>query len=235
VKVEDAAWGNGHMREPDLSIPWLRFCWENGINPNLKTISIEHEGFTGDPWPEAMYQASLALSVWLVDTYHFRHFLVALDHRFIGHYRIDSVTRANDPGAGWPRTRLFQDLGRLEDMYVPRNFSIYQNQTFDLPFSGMAHEIYVDVTTYGYPTKATAVDLMIGCRSRGDGAYVAAFDGTTGGLESIAVYPSAPLRNQWNFGRGRVRLNSSKFLLRIRPIDYPVEIIVTLKGYYALE
>jgi N-acetylmuramoyl-L-alanine amidase len=235
VRVEDAAWGNGVMNAPDMSIPWLKFCWENEINPNLKTISIEHEGFTGDPWPEAMYQASRALTVWLVDAHNLRHFLVALDDRFIGHYKIDSVQRANCPGTGWPRARLFQDLGRLEDVYVPRNRTIYKNRTFGLPSSGVAHQIYVDVTAYGYPSQATAVDLLLGCRSRGDGAYVAAYDGTTGSLSNAAVYPTAPLRYDWNFGRGRVQLDGSKFLLSVRPIDHPVDVIASLKGYYALE
>lgn len=235
VRVEDAAWGNGFMNNPDLSIPWLRFCWENGINPNLKTISIEHEGFTGDPWPEATYQSSLALTVWLADAYNLRHFLVALDHRFIGHYRIDSVSRANCPGTGWPRERLFRDFRRLEDVYIPSNRIVYRRQAFGVPASGVAHEIMIDVTAYGYPREATAVDLHVGCRSRGDGAYVAAMDGTGGDLAEVAVYPTAPLRNDWGFGRGRVQLLNSRFLLMVRPMGQPVDVIAILKGYYALE
>ena len=235
VAVEDAAWGNGLMDRPDLSIPWLRYCYENRINPNLRTISIEHEGFTGDPWPEAMYLSSRALSVWLIETYHLRHFLVSLDHCFIGHHRIDSVNRARCPGTGWPRARLFQDLGRLKDVYVPVSRTIYRRQPFNVPPSGVAHQIVINVTTHGFPSSATAVDLFLGCRSRGDGAYAAAMDGTGGSMDQLAVYPTAPLRNDWNFSRGRVQLNGSKFTLLVRPMGQPVDVIAILKGYYALE
>ncbi len=120
-------------------------------------------------------------------------------------------------------------------MYVPSNRTIYRRQTFGLPASAAAHEVIVDVTAYGYPRKATAVDLHLGCRSRGDGAYVAAVDGTGEDLAEVAVYPTAPLRNEWNFGRGRVQLANSRFRLMIRPMGQPVDVIAILKGYYALE
>lgn len=234
VAVGDAAWGNGLMNKPDTSIPWLADCFNNGINPNLRTISIEHEGFTGQPWPEPQYQSSRALATWLIDTYNLRHTLIRLDHGHIGHYRIDSVNRASCPGTGWPRARLFQDLGRLEDVFVPNNRTIYQNRIFNP--TGNTYEINVNVTTFGYPSAATAVDLLVGCRSRGDGAYVAAYDGTSGRLlDRVGVYPTAPLRRDWNFGRGRVQLTGSKFQLRVHPASEPVEVIAVLKGYYALE
>ena len=120
-------------------------------------------------------------------------------------------------------------------MYAPRNRSIYWNQSFAVPTSGNAHAISVDVRAYGYPSTATAVDLLLGCKSKGDGAYVTAYDGTSGSTESIAIYPTAPLRQGWNFGRGKVQLSNSRFLLRVRPIGQPVEVIATLKGYYTLE
>lgn len=235
VAVGDAAWGNGLMNKPDTSIPWLADCFNNGINPNLRTISIEHEGFTGQPWPEAQYQSSRALATWLIDTYNLRHTLVKLDHGHIGHYRIDSVNRASCPGTGWPRSRLFQDLGRLEDVFVPNNRTIYQVKTFYAPSSGAAHKILVDVRNFGYPTAATAIDIMIGCRSRGDGSYVAAYDGTLESTTTMALYPTAPVRNEWEFARGRVQLKSSRFLLRIRPKGHPMEVTATMKGYFTLE
>ena len=223
------------MNEPDLSIPWLRFCWEQSINPNLKTISIEHEGFTGDPWPEAMYRSSLALTVWLIDNFHLRHFLVAPHHGLIGHYHIDSVNKANDPGSGWPRVRLFEDLGRLEDVYIPSDSIIYWRQGFDMPAAGVTQNITIDVGDFGYPSQATAVDLFLGCRSRGDGAFVVAYDGTADRLDRVAIYPTAPLRYDWSFSRGRVQLNGSEFLLKIGHAGYPVDVFAILKGYYALE
>jgi N-acetyl-anhydromuramyl-L-alanine amidase AmpD len=48
-----------------------------GVNPNLYSIGIEHEGQPGDPWPDAMLEASRALvkkcaATWSIplDRYH---------------------------------------------------------------------------------------------------------------------------------------------------------------------
>jgi hypothetical protein len=106
---------------------------------------------------------------------------------------------------------------------------------FTVPPSGVAHLIYVDVRDFGYPSTATAVDLLVGCTSKGDGAYAAAYDGTVESQRNIAVYPTAPLRQGWMFGRGRVELTGSRFLMRVRPVGHPMEVTVTLKGYHMLD
>ena len=118
-------------------------------------------------------------------------------------------------------------------MYTPSNVSVYEYRTFSPPAPpAVAHETTVDVTGYGYPVGAVAVELLVGCRSWVDGAYVAAYDGLDVNVGNIALYPSASLRNQWAFSRARVELANSRFLLRIRPVVEPIEIIVVLKGYY---
>lgn len=98
VPLTGAAWGNGWVREP--SWPLL----VSGTNPNRYTISIEHEGFTGDPWPEAQLAASAALTAWLLKT-------IAQPPdklHVIGHREIDSITRANCPGSAWPQTDILE-------------------------------------------------------------------------------------------------------------------------------
>jgi len=118
-------------------------------------------------------------------------------------------------------------------MYTPNRVAVYPYVTFAVPSGGQAaHVITVDVTAHGYSPEAVAVELFVGCRSWVDGAYVAAYDGVEFSVGNIALYPSAPMRNQWMFSRGRVELANSRFLLRIRPVGEAIEVIVILKGYY---
>lgn len=106
VKVEDTAWTNGVLQSPDVSLPWLAECVVQDINPNRRTISIEHEGYTGQPFPEAQYQATLWLHRYLCKTYH-----IPPDRKhIIGHYQITAKDRANCPGATFPWQRLMSDL-----------------------------------------------------------------------------------------------------------------------------
>jgi N-acetyl-anhydromuramyl-L-alanine amidase AmpD len=106
VEETDAAWGNGQVRKPSwrLLIP--------DVNPNLYTISIEHEGFTGQPWTEEMYQAD----VWLIKQICQRWRIPIDRDHIIGHYQIDSVTRARCPGTGLPWDRLLGDLAAPEPL-----------------------------------------------------------------------------------------------------------------------
>ena len=118
-------------------------------------------------------------------------------------------------------------------MYTPSRASIYEYVAFATPPEPeVAHTISIDVTAYGYPPETVAVELLLGCRSWGDGGYVAAYDGLEVTADRIAVYPTSLMRNHWALSRGRVELEGSSFLLRIRPVGDPVEVIVVLKGYY---
>ncbi len=112
-------------------------------------------------------------------------------------------------------------------MYTPSRTSIYEYQYFSA-----LTRVTVDVTAHGYPAEAVAVELLLGCRSWADGAYVAAYDGVTATADRIAVYPTALMRNQWAIARGRVELEGSSFLLNIRPKGDPIQVIAVLKGYH---
>lgn len=102
VDPDDVAYHCGVVYKPDRTLPW--FDW--GVNPNLVTIGIEHEGFTGDPMPEPQYQATMELHCYLVDCYQ-----IPIDRDHItGHFRLDSVNRAHCPGDGFPWERLYADL-----------------------------------------------------------------------------------------------------------------------------
>lgn len=110
VELEDASWANGVVNKPDLSIPWLKKVLSEFKAPTLRTVTIEHVGFTGQPWPARKYRGSLDLTVWLLDTFDKWAWLDDFDNRFIGHYRIDSVNRSSCPGKGWPAAQLKADL-----------------------------------------------------------------------------------------------------------------------------
>lgn len=99
VKDEDTAWHAGIVNKPS----WKLY---DGTNPNYYTIGIEHEGFPNEELTEAQYQATLWLHKQLIQKYNIP---VDSEH-IIGHYRIDSVRKANCPGPKFPWDRLFSDL-----------------------------------------------------------------------------------------------------------------------------
>lgn len=106
VDLANSAWGNGIVDHPDMSIGWLSNAIGRGINLNRMTVSIEHEGNTGDVMPEAQYQASLYLHQYIS-----QQLGIILDREhIIGHYQIDSVNRPNCPGTGFQWSRLMSDL-----------------------------------------------------------------------------------------------------------------------------
>lgn len=106
VSLENAAWANGIAENIDQGIPWLVSAVANKVNENNLTVSIEHEGDTGDVMPEAQYQSTLALHRWLIGLYGVP---VDRDH-IIGHYQISGRQKANCPGTGFPWQRLMADL-----------------------------------------------------------------------------------------------------------------------------
>ncbi len=107
VAESDPAWANGIVQRPDLTIAWLRDAIEHDVNPNLVTISIEHEGFSGQALTEPQYQSSLDLHRDIFK----RHNWPVTDHdRAVGHNVIDGKDRPNDPGPAYNWARLWRDL-----------------------------------------------------------------------------------------------------------------------------
>lgn len=96
---EDTAWHAGIVNKPN----WPYY---DGTNPNYYTLGIEHEALAGEALTEVQYQATL----WLHRQLLTRWGITADQDHIIGHYRIDSVNRKNDPGPGFPWARLFADL-----------------------------------------------------------------------------------------------------------------------------
>lgn len=121
VRLTDGSWANGIVQNPDMSVPFIADCVSKGINPNDVSISIEHEGMTGDPMPEAQYQATLWLHRYIIKLYP----AIKPDREhLVGHYQLTARDRANCPGTGFPWSRLIKDLN-ASDSTAPAAPSLF--------------------------------------------------------------------------------------------------------------
>jgi hypothetical protein len=98
--------GNIIFEKPDKTVPWLKSAVDKRINPNYLTISIEHDGQTGQAFTDAEYQATLQLHRFLIQRYN----IPPLRDHFVGHYQISSVNRAFCPGKAFQWDRLMNEL-----------------------------------------------------------------------------------------------------------------------------
>jgi hypothetical protein len=92
----------------------LKARW--GINPNLYSYSIEHEGFSGDPWPEAMRDAS----AWLTADIAFRHGIPLDRDHILGHGEIYAPKALTCPGPTWPA----DDLIARAKVYLAKHLAV---------------------------------------------------------------------------------------------------------------
>lgn len=104
VSIWDSAWANGlawvdgRWQDPEgafVNPPWSGL--EPGINPNLTTISFEHEGQSGDTWSPEMFASNTAVTAWCADQCGMH---IAVHETLIGHNEISPVNRAHCPGSG---------------------------------------------------------------------------------------------------------------------------------------
>ena len=125
VKDEDTAWHAGIVNQPNWSL-------YDGTNPNAYTIGIEHEALAGEALTEQQYRATLWLHQQLIAKWGIP---IDRDH-IIGHYRLDSVNRANDPGSAFPWDRLFADLRGNEQLAIPKGATECTIELGDKVFPG---------------------------------------------------------------------------------------------------
>lgn len=106
VDDEDTAWSNGVLQEPAQNVGWLKEVYQEKVNCNLVTLSIDYEGYSGEPLSPEQYQAALALHRQLVQRWE-----IEMDgQHIIGHNLIDSLERGQNPGPAFPFDQLLQDL-----------------------------------------------------------------------------------------------------------------------------
>jgi N-acetyl-anhydromuramyl-L-alanine amidase AmpD len=112
VKIERMAWTNG-IKADGFKFATAPMVKELKVNPNLYTVSIEHEGTDGD-LTEAQYLASLWLHFYIRDYVKKVYGSdIKLDKtRVVGHYQIDPRRKPNCPGPRFPWERLYADLAK---------------------------------------------------------------------------------------------------------------------------
>lgn len=102
VKEEDTAWANGRKLAPDQA--WL----DNfpAVNPNLWTISIEHEGYPNQELTPEQTAASIELQRNIAAKWN-----IPIDDTHItGHFRIDSQGKKDCPGPHFPWDEILSAL-----------------------------------------------------------------------------------------------------------------------------
>lgn len=93
------AWANGIVETSDRSIKWLNDAIANRINPNVETISIEHEANSWDMenngrMTDAQWRASQDLVTQLLQDFG----LPMTDQTVIGHFQISGKNKKYCPG-----------------------------------------------------------------------------------------------------------------------------------------
>ncbi len=118
VPIEEMAWGNGLKQEAiqDAAAPLVK---EQGVNPNLYSISIEHEGFYEEAYGD-LTMDQLKASIWLHD-YIIRYvkeqygFTIPADRKHIlGHCDVDPVRKPHCPGDAFPYDQIIDGVNKLQ-------------------------------------------------------------------------------------------------------------------------
>jgi len=87
-----------------------------GVNPNLYTISIEHEGFPEEARTQPMQDADVQLLRWIASQLHFSY---VPGHSLIGHRDIDPVDKGFCPGPNVNFAQLAVAANAAEPVYPP--------------------------------------------------------------------------------------------------------------------
>jgi len=105
VEEENTAWTNGPVNKPSWKL------LKPGVSPNLYTVTIEHEGKTGEAWTSKMYEAD----TYLVNNICKKWGIPKDRNHIIGHYEIDSVNKRRCPGTGFDFNKLLKLVNQAEE------------------------------------------------------------------------------------------------------------------------
>jgi len=98
VELRDAAWANGRIDGPDRSNPIVQQTVDSGVNPNLRTYSIECVGESSHWDGGSLTQVQAAALTRITAYLCWRSKLTCDRVHILGHYQWDSVTRSGCPG-----------------------------------------------------------------------------------------------------------------------------------------
>jgi N-acetyl-anhydromuramyl-L-alanine amidase AmpD len=159
VSVNDAAYANGLAWQNNQWIcpqgNVVQPTWKGllpKLNPNLYTVSIEHEGQSNDKWTPEMYDANLRLMQWLSEQF---NLTFVPDQTLTGHFAIDPLHKSACPGPNVDYDRIAQDASAIQAakkltwMPINTNAALYQ---------------YAQQKNLGYP-QTDEFDVTIGTDS----------------------------------------------------------------------
>ncbi|MBI3536197.1 MAG: N-acetylmuramoyl-L-alanine amidase [Chloroflexi bacterium] len=140
VSIDDTAYGNG-LRAKDgkwftgggkeVNPPWQDIV--AGLNPNLYTISIEHDGQPQDKWTPQMYDANNRLLQWIAKQTGLNY---VVHHTLIGHHEINPIDRPNCPGPNVEWDRMAADAnGEMRADSVTEMIQATANEVPELPIN----------------------------------------------------------------------------------------------------
>jgi N-acetylmuramoyl-L-alanine amidase len=111
VKLEDMAWANG-LTTQAIGQARAALVRRLNVNPNLYTVSIEHEGHDGT-LTEKQFEATVWLHRYIRDEVKriWSYEIPFNRSHVLGHHEIDPVRKPNCPGRHFPWQRLISSLG----------------------------------------------------------------------------------------------------------------------------
>jgi len=123
VPIEEMAWGNG-LKSEGVRSSKLKIIKERGVNPNLYSVSIEHEGIYHET-KGALTKEQLDATIWLhryIINYVKKKYGIAIAPdrtHILGHYEIDPIRKPLCPGEKFPFQAIIDALSKDES--VPFN------------------------------------------------------------------------------------------------------------------
>lgn len=115
VAIEEMAWANG-LKKEQIADAKAQVVHDMGVNPNLYTVSIEHEGTVGD-LTEEQFQASVWLHRYICDyirTSSGKDFPLD-EYHVIGHFQVNPIAKPDCPGPQFPWERLHTELAKGDE------------------------------------------------------------------------------------------------------------------------
>lgn len=104
VPIDNPAWHAGR-RDDGVNPTWP--LWEPSRNPGGHTVAIAREGFAKDPWTPEQLEAAPKVIAWAME----QHGIEPSRETLIGHYELNPITRAHDPGH-WDKDRMLDEIAR---------------------------------------------------------------------------------------------------------------------------
>jgi N-acetylmuramoyl-L-alanine amidase len=114
VAIERMAWTQG-ITEKQINNATAQVVRDMGVNPNLYSVSIEHEGYDGD-LTKIQFEASIWLHQYIKDYIgqHWGKTFPLDDYHVIGHYQVNPTEKPYCPGPQFPWEQLYATLAELD-------------------------------------------------------------------------------------------------------------------------